>query len=423
MQIDLKSKRTQILRIAVGLFLLLTVPRPALALEKDAFFFLLDGEFLGGYSQVESEDGIGSTVDSWSISPNLKIIKDVLYWINLYSGTFNRTSQVVNQEEGGRRTETTQSHSLTTALKFNPNEDWSIRPLFFSDWVFVNETNDESFGEGLYDYQDVGGGVELTKNSLATTTQLDQWRFGFRYFDRQYPNYRSLIGQFDPRSQVQEDREKDFAGYKLNLGFESATEKDWSWGLEGIVLYKDFYDKRTIDSNGIRSANDTRQDFLNYINAYVSHPVNPNWSLRLDGQVSVNISDLDFYDTKNTASLTDDDFIKNYFDYYSFTLRPTILYQKEIGKDRILGFSASYDFTALTYPDRKTQNTAGAYLSDTEEDYTHTFSARFSYPINKYISWVSTASYTFAESNQDYEAFYLYSYDLWSVLSGVSIKY
>ncbi len=393
------------------------------ALEKDAFFYLLDGQFLGGYSKVNGKSGDLSTSDSWDISPNVKIIKDVLYWINVYSGSYDRTSQVTSQEEGGLRTESTQSHNLTTALKYYINKNWYLRPTFFTDWSFVNETKDESFGNGLYDYRDIGGGIESTWILEASKAVSRQVIAGFRYYDRHYPNYVSLLSQFDPRAQVTEEHEKDFAGYESTLSYDSKDFTGWSWGAEGILLYKDFSDKRTIDENGIRAADSYRQDYLTNINLYVGHPITDTVQWRLDGQFAVNTSNLDFYDTHNTTSLTDDTFVRSYYDYFSFNVKPSLIYQKEIAKGKTILASVSYSFLAQHYPGRKTQDPAGIYQDQKEQDYTHTFSAEFRYPLTQYVSWVTVGNYTIADSNQKYEAFYLYSYDEWNVLTGFSFKY
>ena len=393
------------------------------ALEKDAFFYLLDGQFLGGYSKIIGKDGIASTDDSWSISPNVKIIKDVLYWINIYNGSYNRSSQVTPQEEGGQQTESTQSHTLTTALKYFINKNWSIRPLFFTDWVFINETEDETFGNGLYDYRDIGGGLESTWVLHSDKTGQDQLVAGFRSFDRSYPNYTSLLSQFDTRAQVTEEHEKDLTGYKYTLGYENQHPGQWSWGIEEILLYKDFHDKRTIAQNGVRSQDDRRQDYENYLNLYIGHPLNSVWRWRLDGQVSFNLSNLDFYDTHNTTTLSDDTFISGYFDYTSFMVGPSLTYEKEIAKDKNLIVTGAYAFSPVFYSSRKVQNAAGIYQDENETDYIHTFSGQVSFPLTKYVSWVTKGSYTIADSNQEYEAFYLYSYDSWSALTGFSLKY
>ncbi len=396
---------------------------PAQALEKDAFFYLIDAQLLGGYSEVTGNDGILSTDDQWSISPNLTLIKDTLYWINLYTGSYNRASQVVAQEEGGRSTESTMSHSLTTALKYNVSKTWMLRPLFFADWVFVNEAANENFGEGLYDYRDIGGGLESAWVTMETKTQLNEVRAGYRYFDREYPNYESLLSQFDPRAQVNEQREKDFQGHKVNLSYEAQNREGWSWGAEGVLLYKDYDDKRTIDRNGIRSLDDRRQEYQEIVNVYAAHLVCPNWTFRLDGQVTVNTGNLDFYDTHNTATLSDDDFIPDYFDYVSFLTRPSLTYQREIAEGKNLIASAAYGFSAQYYLGRRVQNISGNYQSDEEEDFAHSFSGHLSVPLTKYVSWVTVANYTIVDSNQKYEAFYLYTYDTWSAMTGFSLKY
>ncbi len=387
------------------------------------WYYFLEAEVLGGYSEIKGRDGIGSTTDRWSVSPNYKA-SDSLYWLNVYNGTYDRSSQVVVQEDGGRRTETTQSHSISTAFKYYINPNWSLRPHAFADWVFVNETEDEDFGDGLYDYEDYGGGLESAWSLDQSADSFREVRAGFRIFDRQYPNYQSLISQVTlAGNSPTEINEKDFVGYKFNVDYEKQERQAWSYGAGWILVYKDFSDKRTIDSNGIRSASDTREDFLEYINVYAAHPINDAFRFRVNGQFALNISNLDFYDTHNTVTLTDDDFVKEYFDYYSFTINPTLTYRNELQENKFLELTVGYSFNILHYLERKAQNVAGVYGSEDQEDTTHTLSLRGSYTLTPNINWVTTGSYTFADSNQEFENFYLYNYDLWSVLTGISFKY
>lgn len=395
-------------------------PAARAATQNEPFYYVIEAEALGGYSEIPGHQGTASSIDDWLVSPTVKFNED-LFWINIYNGSFNRSAQVVAQDEGGRLTDTTQTHSLSSALKWNVTPSWSLRPLAFADWVFINETEDEDFGEGLYDYRELGGGIESSWTILDAEDAKSEVRAGFRFLNRQYPNYQSLLSLFDPNGSL-ETNEKDLDGYKWNLAYDSRVKDGWSWGAEGIFFYKDYTDKRTIDLNGIRSATDTRRDTVEYANVYISRPLSKVWLFRVDGQATANQSNLDFYDTHNTLTLSDDDFIKDYFEYFSFMAKPSLTYVQSLGEDKNLIVSADYSFYALLYPDRKTQDVSGVYQAEEERDYRHTLSARTSFPITKNWSWVVFGSYVFADSNQDFETYYLYNYDLWTAVTGISFK-
>lgn len=401
-------------------FSILMSPAIAFSADKSPFFYTLEAELLGGYSEVVGNGGKFSTIDSWLVSPNWKM-NDSLFWINVYNGSYNRSAQVVAQEEGGRQTQETQTHSIATSFKYLINEKWSIRPLFFADWVLINETNNESFGDGLYDYNQLGGGIESTWETFNSADREDNLRLGFRYLKREYPNYQSLLSLFNPNGSV-ETNEKDLDGYKFNLTYGSKSRSDWSWGLEGIFFYKDYTDKKTVNSNGIRTS-DTREDFVEGLNAHVSRPINDSFVFRLDGQFQATQSNLDFYDTHNTLAFTDDDFVKDYFDNFSFVLKPSLTYFQKWDDDKRFVATVDYSFNALHYTGRKAQNTASRYQADDQQDYIHTFSGKVHVPVNSHISWVTFGSYSIAESNQDFESFYLYTYDLWTAVTGISFKY
>jgi hypothetical protein len=390
------------------------------AAEQDPVIWIAEGQVLGGYSKIDGEDGLGSVLSDWLVSPTVKL-SEKTRWINLYNGSYNRTSQVIVQDEGNSEVDETQNHAVTTAIKHNLTDTWSLRPHFYADWVFVTETNDESFGEGLYDHEELGGGLESAWITFSSKDREDQARLGFQAFKREYPNYQSLIYLFDPNT-ASEENEKDLWGYKAIARFDSRSRDGWSWGLEAISLFKDYTDKQTIDSDGIRTG-DKRDDFAQYVNGYIGHPISKEFSFRLNGQFIANWSNLDFYDTHNTISPADDDFIADYYDYYSYTAEPTVLYRRALGEGRNLWVSFGYRFNVLHYPDRPAQDISGRYGEDSHVDFTHTLAARVSVPMTKQISWVTFLSYTIADSNQDFEDFYLYNYNRWSALTGVSFKY
>ncbi len=392
----------------------------AWALNKDSVLWFLEGQILGGYSQIEGTSGLGSIISNWLVSPTVKLDNN-LYWINIYNGSYDRMAQVVTQDEGNRQATDIQTHNLSTSFKHRVNDTWSLRPHFFVNWSFLKETEDESFGNGLYDYRDIGGGLESSWITLNTRQQQDEARLGFQFFKREYPNYQSVLFLFDPNGTTEID-EKDFYGYKANLSFDSRSRSGWSWGLETISLYKDYTDKQTIDSNGIRTG-DTRQDFAQYVNGYAIYSLCSEFTLRLDGQFVVNVSNLDFYDTHNTLSPADDDFIEKYYDYFIFNFKPSMIYTKNIEKDKNFVASVGYELNVFYYPGRKTQDPQGIYQDKDEQDFTHTFTLQTSYPVTKQIAWVTLLSYTIANSNQEFEQFYTYNYNLWSAVTGVSIKY
>lgn len=391
------------------------------ARERERFFYFLEGDLMGGYSKIQGREGLFAASGRWLASPVVRLW-DRFHWINLYTGSYDRQSQVVAQEEGGRQSEETLTHSYSSAFRWQFAEGWTARPHFFSDWAFVKETDDEDLGDGLYDYRDLGGGLELARALSETETSRSEVRTGLRVFEREYENYVSLVSLFDPNGSP-ETREKDFIGYKWNAGLQSDRKDGWSAGAEYIFLYKDFTDKRTIDANGIRSGSETREDFVHYLNFNASHPLSSELRFRLDVLLSANDSNLDFYDTRNTASLADDTFVPDYFDYLSATIGPSIGWRREISKERFAEMIFGYSYTILRYTDRKAQNAAGVYGTSDEEDDKHVLSARVSWPVTANLSWIGSFSYTMADSNQKFEDFYLYNYDSWTALSGLSFRY
>jgi hypothetical protein len=83
----------------------------------------------------------------------------------------------------------------------------------------------------------------------------------------------------------------------------------------------------------------------------------------------------------------------------------------------------AYSLDTLLYMERNALNLQGNQKEQEQRDVGHSFSAQLSYPLRTAVFWVARAQYKWQDSNQKFEDFYQYNYDLWSVTSGVSFEY
>ena len=75
------------------------------------------------------------------------------------------------------------------------------------------------------------------------------------------------------------------------------------------------------------------------------------------------------------------------------------------------------------YEDRKAQESDGTYTDSEQEDEEHTFQLSASYPLTDTINWITAFDYKIVDSNQAYEQFYNYDYDVYHLKSGVSVQF
>ncbi len=390
--------------------------------NTDPFIFLLDGEALFGYADIAGPtEGDFSTSEKWLASAAYKVNeKDRL--IGLYNGSFRKDNIFIRQDEGSQSSNQLLSHNLSAAFKKYFGDAFVFKPVFFYDTVFVKETADESIGDGLYDYEDLGGGFENTHLFASADGELNRkLTYGFNIFKREYPNYRTLEALSS--RQPLEDKEKDFTGYKTDASYRAPWWFESTGRFAGIALFKDYTDKLTIDSNGIREG-DNRQDFYYEIEGSIVRPFTETLSAGFASVWKQNFSSLDFYDTRNTLPLADDRFFENYYDYHAYVLRPfvTVKGPKFSEASEESSLQVSYSFEKTFYPGRTAQDISGLLLSEDQEDRNGKTSAQLTVPLGRQWSWILSGSYEKQSSNQKFERTFLYSYESWSVLSGVRFE-
>ncbi len=388
---------------------------------ESPYVFLLDAESLAGYSEVGgASDGDFSTQNRWLTSLGIKSDPSML-WIGAYNGSYDRTNLFIAQEEGARQSTKLMTNNFSLALKKNFSETFVVRPVFFYNVVWVEETADETLGDGLYDYEDLGGGFE-NAHTFDAEQKAKTLTYGFQAFQRSYPNFTSLLSAFDPNLSVETD-EKDFVGYKGTAGWEAPVFGDVRGALGYTLLYKDYTDKLTINRNGIRQG-DSRADIYQEVTGSLFQKLRDWITVGVSSGVSHNDSNLDFYDTRNTAGLADDRFFEDYYDYFSFDVAPTVIFFRKMDSEGKLNaqLQLTYTFEGLYYPDRFALSPTGAITDEEQTDYSHVLAARLSIPVSSQLSWVTAGQYKVQDSNQEFEQFYLYNYEVWSLTSGVSFK-
>lgn len=395
---------------------------PAPASGTDPFIFLLDGEALFGYADIAGPtEGDFSTSEKWLASAAYKVNEQDRL-IALYNGSFRKDNIFIRQDEGSQSSNQLLSHNLSAAYQKYFGETFVFKPVFFYDTVFVKETADESLGDGLYDYEDLGGGFENTHLFAGGDGQLNRkLTYGFSVFQREYPNYQTLEALSS--RQPLEDKEKDFIGYKTDASWRAPWWFETTGRLSGTALVKDYTDKLTVDANGIRES-DNRLDFYYEFEGTVLKPVTETLNAGFASAWKHNLSNLDFYDTRNTLALTDDRFFENYYDYFAYELRPFITVEgpKFVAEAKPSSLQVSYTFEKTFYPGRTAQDISGVLLGEDQEDRNGKTSVQLTVPLSRQWSWILAASHEKQVSNQKFERTFLYSYESWSVLSGVSFE-
>lgn len=376
-------------------------------------------EALGTYSDVKDGDNLWGYDISGYFSPIVKF-DDTLYLIPLYTVSFKRVREFLPQEEGPRLYSTYLAHNFNLSLRKEFKEDWFIRVTALGTWNYVKETRDEDWGDGLYDYNDVGGSVTL-RHKRRTSETVEDFTGGFEYFRREYPNFQSLISMVSPTPP--ETDEKDFDGFKFSLGYENNTVYGGKFYLKPYFLLKLFSDKHLVREDGTLDLGNKREDDQFNVDWGFRLPLTERIFFSMDNNYTYNYSNIGFYDSKNTLTLADDFYVSHYYSYHSSSLFPSLEYVHPLAEDMNVRVKMGYSVLYRYYTDRNAQDQNGNYKSVNEEDLEHTIYTSLNWPVTKNIDLVTRYSYTLVRSNQKFQQYYQYNYDTYQISMGVAITF
>jgi len=394
----------------------------AIEVKKESEFKiipLVDITALGTYSKVSSSDDIAGANVRGSISPVVRIDKKN-YLIPLYYGSYNRERQIVVEEEGGRVYNELMDHNVTIEYKHILNDRVTLKLDALSRLHYVKETGYD-WSDGLYDYEDLGAAAKIEYFLSMTKTKKSSIVLGGEYYHRQYPNYQSLISLATVTAP--ETDEKDYSGYRPTVTYKYKNS-GFGCNLLYSPLYKDFDDKKIIDTNGVLT-DEVREDWFHYGRLNLSFL--PKGSSIMYGLTLTGIlidSNQNYYDSKGTITLSDDVFTDNYYDFRSLNINPKLTYiQKIENRKAPATYTLGYAYQVRDYDDRKAQMIDGSYTQETQLDETHSVNLQAVYPITDNISAVATGKYTKGLSNMKYQTYYRYKYDSYYAGAGIRIKY
>ncbi len=286
--------------------------------------FNVTGVFTSSKFQGESDPLDGGSV-SGVFAPALRLAEDTAIGV-VYSGSYNRELQVFTEDEGPRQQQEEQRHEFIVLLSqdyLNPFgseyiDRLTISPSFFQTYVFTRQSGDEEWGnglpwrgvdkfDGLYDYWDRGGGLEVKAVHRGEERSQDSLSMAFQVYRRHYRNFISLARILNPAS-PQPKFEKDYIGYLGRAVYEHQTPGGPKVYLAYTYLQKNFTedraDKDPILVPGVPG--ERRKDREHSVDARATIPVSqiPGLSVGLNGNAVYNMSNSGFNDALSPLPIT-----------------------------------------------------------------------------------------------------------------------
>ncbi len=410
-----------------------TVPSPGLPpgyvepeigfMDRVMFFGNVNAYFT--VSDRAGSGSIGGGGLGMVLAPGYRLTDNTAFTL-LYNGSYYRKMEFYSDEVGplGRSERLQNTITPMFRVNFGHRQRYSVTTSLFYTETKNKDVEGGGWSDGLYNYRDKGAGLDFGVRRLGVSdTGSGRLKLGVQVYDREYPNYHSLLDLATDDQSVlgTEKDERDYLGILCRASYTWAGRTGLSWGTNYYLLIKRLEDKKVVDSNGILTSEEQR-DYLHNLTLRFSYRPEeaPVFLFGLDFEGTMNDSNQNYYDGMGTLSLSDDVPIEDFYDYRSLAITPKVSYT----------FSAlpvtlklSYRYMYTRYTERLAQYPDGTYKRDKQFEIQNEFRIGFWYEpirdLHLYAEW----EYLSVDSNNDYRRVYSYSYIVNYYSVGVSYSF
>jgi hypothetical protein len=338
--------------------------------------------------------------------------------IPVYTGSYSGTQDVQELAGGGVLTRQRQGHSLS--LKYVYTRDFDkYKPRVSYSRALVRETKDESWGDGLFDYDTFSVGFEAEQERPHGT-----FAESYDFFSVTYPNYATLLSDsqsvfsdtdtFNQLSTNAGENPMDNLSHRLAFSY--------SWFPEPLSMKAGYdftwryYGDQALAANPSVGQSpfkgDKRSDLVQNFTLSASRVLKPVF-VSAGARVGWLSSNQASYD--NTRQKYMDD----YYSYIDFSLTPAMTLMLRNGSQ----FRFGLEWRKVFYLGRPAQAADGTYGNE-EIDQTYwltSVSAR--YPLFDRFYARGSFNYQLSDSNMRYEDNYRYNYKSSAWLAGVEWEF
>ncbi|MFH1958163.1 MAG: hypothetical protein ABIJ15_06775 [bacterium] len=366
------------------------------------------GEFslMGGSSFYEGESSASGGNFNLAAVPAVKFSESVALLPGYY-GNYRGSKSVYELIGGGTLYQDSMDHNFTLRLinRISPGHKFKLKAGY--DWNYFRETKDESWGEGLFDFEKFTAGIE---NEIKNAAGFDKFIVSFDFLNVKFPQYASLASEKYGKEVFPGGNILDFNGLNIYLrGLRKMGQKAML-DVNVNFLLKDFPDQNVIDSLGGYTL--TKRKDRNSALDIVYSRLFGSFSAGLALNAGVNRSNQDHYDAAPPTK-----FVDNYYDYNSYSAGPVISFGGR------LKFDIAYRYGMKNYAGRLAQKSDSEYTSDKVENKTHFVSMGTAYKLTKNLKLKVSGNYFKQTSNQKYEAVYQYEYDTQNFEGGIVYEF
>jgi hypothetical protein len=361
---------------------------------------VLNAELYGGYSYFSGERMEGPN-GSFLFVPGVSFGGKVSL-LPVLSADYQKSRDVQELAGGGFLTQAQHARqaSLRTIWKAAP--DWKLKAYASYKQQFIKSANNEAWGEGLFDYEKPGFGVE---SAWEGGSFLRSSRVGLDVYDTRFPNFQSLASGSALGAEIGAGRDVlNFRAVDLPVGVELGIGKN-SLDLKALASFRRFPDQKVVHDDG-NYGGTRRRDLYGLISADVRRPL-PRLG-KIESLASFTLSHGRLSSNQNNVTVSNfvQDFNPDYYSYQETIAGPSF-------QARFFGHltaGVGYLMTYRVYDNRPALTDAGADRGS--PIYTRAQTLRWSaaYPVMKGLSVRFQGATQHQDSNMKSETAYRYNY-------------
>ncbi|MDO8805426.1 MAG: hypothetical protein Q7R35_13470 [Elusimicrobiota bacterium] len=376
-----------------------------------------DISLLGGKYYLDSDAAsFQGRLDAF-FSPAIKLSENNDL-IPVYSGNYSGTQDVQELAGGGVLTRKRQTHTFSLKYIYTREFDKYKTRISYSK-ASIQETKDEKWGDGLFDYNTLSFGFEQEQERPHGT-----FTESYDFYQVAYPNYSTLLSQsqsvfndtttFNELSTNAGENPMDNTSHRL--GFVYAWFPEPLNMKAGYDFTYRLYGDQAVAARPVTGQSpfkkDTRADMMQNFSLKANRSLKPLY-LSAGARFGWLNSNQGSYDSTRSK------YMEDYYSYIDFSLSPAMTLALKNG----VQFSFGLDWRRVYYLGRLKQDAAGNYGGSeiTQNFWLTSISAR--YPVFNRFFARAAYNYQIATSNMRYEDSYRYNYRANTYLMGLEWEF
>lgn len=380
------------------------------------YYFGGDWSSFGGYADVD-------------LVPAMRFNEKSLALFG-YGGKYRGTQMFEELLGGGTLFQESQDHFIFLKYIWKVGDTWKIKPKITYKIEWVRETKDEEWKKGLYDYNRLGGGLEIEKKFQGYFSSL-VITLGRNSNMIKFPNYESLKAEKEVSEIPGEkgpgpgDEPFDYNSENTYISGEFQYEDTVFGKAEYYFTHKDYPDQKILESDLTygekKRKDDVRYIFLGVKYVYEESDFSIFKSMRdvkIKPAVGINF-EMRRKDSNQNRGDAGNLFFTDYYDYTKICATPFV----NLSIDTRFKSYFAYTYGEMKYKERLVQDEDETYRTDKICLYSGSIDVWFSYRFWKNFSVRCSGNYFIQESNTKFEKGYRYNYTSSTIYSGLSWKY